>query len=92
MLMSCTACVNDPDSCGFRIPTGVHQGAPCSPLIATIALERTILKDHDAIMYADDGLIFSDKIFNPAKLFEPYKRYGIHLALNKSRFVKANGE
>lgn len=83
--------MRDPDSCGFRFPTGVHQGAPCSPLIATLALEKTILKDHDAIMYADDGLIFSDNEIDPEKIFAPYKRYGIHLALKKSRFVKHNG-
>jgi len=40
-----------------HLPTyGVPQGLPLSPLLATLVLEKTLLK-FGAIMYADDGLI-----------------------------------
>jgi len=42
---------------------GVPQGMPLSPLLSTLYLEETILKNQDAVMYADDGLIFTNKPF-----------------------------
>jgi len=44
---------------------GVPQGLPISPLLSTLFLERTILINQDAVMYADDGIIFCK---NPIKL------------------------
>lgn len=41
---------------------GVPQGAPTSPLLATIVLENSILdrRGLTAIMYADDGIYYGD--------------------------------
>jgi len=37
---------------------GVPQGTPLSPLLSILALEDTIMARRNAVMYADDGLLF----------------------------------
>jgi hypothetical protein len=49
---------------------GVPQGAPTSPLLATLCLEGSILDRPDlpAVMYADDGLYYGDNIEDIPKI------------------------
>jgi len=65
---------------------GFTQGSPLSPLMCNYALELAGLRDLEGlIMYADDGIIVTDK---EIKLNETLSKYivklsGIRLALDK---------
>lgn len=46
---------------------GVPQGAPTSPLLATLVLRETLFhKDNffETVMYADDGLVYGDDVLD----------------------------
>lgn len=47
---------------------GVPQGAPTSPLLATMVLKDSIMSAWKSVMYADDGLIYGEKALDGAKL------------------------
>jgi hypothetical protein len=71
---------------------GVPQGAPFSPILAILALERTIINpysmtfDQKAVMYADDGLIYGRRLDdNPVPWWTPdWKMSGISQNKDKS--------
>ena len=50
---------------------GIAQGSPLSPLLSTIILVHLIQlnKEIRSIFYADDGLLHSQKPFDPNVLF-----------------------
>lgn len=77
-------------------PKGVPQGAPTSPLLSLLVLGETIMAYADTVMYADDGLWYSD---SPIIVPEPESELagdwehesGVKLHPGKSGFVKKDG-
>jgi hypothetical protein len=70
----------------YRIQ-GVPQGAPTSPLLATLALEGSILDRPNlkAVMYADDGIYYGN--IGDTPIITPNSKmvsYNIHFNLSKS--------
>lgn len=74
---------------------GVPQGAPTSPLLATLALQDTLFNIHNkfkTIMYADDGLIHGDDVMvSDLMEKEEWKQSGIEIHPEKSHQVKKDG-
>lgn len=84
-----------PMSYMYRV-RGVPQGAPTSPLLATLALEKSILDRPNlgSKMYADDGLYYGDfrKLdYSPVVPNSGITSANIHFNLSKSGFVKKDG-
>jgi len=74
---------------------GVPQGAPTSPLLATLTLEGSILDRPglEAIMYADDGLYYGN--IGDTPIITPNSGMttsNIYFNVSKSGWVKRNGE
>lgn len=71
---------------------GVAQGAPTSPLLASLAL-NDLIKRKTIIQYADDGFICgnTEKIREKFEALIP-KSSGIKINEEKSKWVKYNGE
>lgn len=82
---------NRPLSYMYRV-RGVPQGAPTSPVLATLALHGSILdRGVDTIMYADDGLYYGE-INQP--LITPNSNIvsaNIAFHVEKSKWVKKGG-
>jgi hypothetical protein len=82
---------------GYR-SRGLPQGFALSPLLSVISL--TVLDELEAsgikyVMYADDGIFYSDEEIDYVKIAqEKLDQYGIgaHFNLRKSRWVKKNNE
>lgn len=68
---------------------GVPLGAPTSPALSTLVLWDTIFRDHKALMYADDGLVYGEGLVEPEQNI--YREYGIVFHKGKSGFVKKDG-
>jgi len=65
---------------------GFTQGSPLSPLMCNYALELAGLQEIEGlIMYADDGIIVTDKEIKLDRILSKYivKLSGIRLALDK---------
>lgn len=83
---------------GMRIleKTGVPQGLPWSPLLASMVLSHTGFKDEDCLMYADDGIIFIapgetlDEIILRITNSKGFKQSGIKFAPEKCKMVEEN--
>lgn len=74
---------------------GLPQGSPTSPFLSLLVIEKYLYKEvteagHNLIMYADDGLIYSEKEINftPSKLTEDS---GMKFNPEKCSHVKING-
>jgi retron-type reverse transcriptase len=73
---------------------GVGQGLPTSPLLSILILEELIFKRiKGSLMYADDGMFYSNNDEAIEKLIkslerEPYIGAGVRLSLNKCSWVK----
>jgi len=63
---------------------GVPQGAPFSPLLSLIALNQTIFRlrpqYHEALMYADDGLLYGDGLVDFKQGLGPWPSYNPEIA------------
>lgn len=75
---------------------GVPQGAPFSPFISNLVLDISLLaacrlNAIKVVQYADDGIMCSDQEFKFPWTLE-IKRAGIIQSLEKSGWVKFNGE
>lgn len=71
---------------------GVPQGGNFSPLLAILCLKPMFDKG-DTVMYADDGLIFTnDSIENILEETEDMEKMGIKINKEKSKVIKENGE
>lgn len=80
------AAVYDKDNIFVGSPTGLPQGGGISPCLSVQVL-KPIFDNNDAIMYADDGIIFHEPVLeNPA-----YRAAGIHFNYEKSGYIKKNG-
>ena len=57
------------DYCYFN---GVAQGSPLSPTLATLVLIPTLMIDQNikVVFYADDGILYSNKKFDPSLLLD----------------------
>lgn len=74
---------------------GVAQGHSLSPLLSVIVIEhalRSLLQrmkaahpDINAIMYADDGIFFSNTRFQEGFIAKFWKAWGMHIATDKSK-------
>jgi retron-type reverse transcriptase len=62
---------------------GVAQGGPLSPLLSLLALEKTLIKnkEDEIIMYADDGVIYSNKL-SIEEMKERLKNIGMGIEVN----------
>lgn len=74
---------------------GVPQGAPTSPLLATLCLHNTLFSPNNpfkTVMYADDGLIHGDNI-SVSDLMEKkdWATDGIHIHPEKTLQIKKDG-
>jgi hypothetical protein len=80
------------------IHSGVPQGGNTSPLLAILALlplfDRVKELGHKIVMYADDGIIYSDKPINLENIFndDSIRDTGVEVNLNKSHSIKENGK
>ncbi len=79
---------------------GVPQGAPTSPLLATMVLKDSIMNAWNSVMYADDGLIYGKKATAgaaplPVTLDALLKRdmgdSGVQVHPEKSSWVRKDG-
>jgi len=72
---------------------GVPMGLGYSPLLAILVLERS-LKNYecDKILYADDGLLFSNNKINVSKFAESLRNKEINQNESKSGYIKENGK
>lgn len=73
---------------------GVPQGGSISPFVSLLILEEYLIKPikemgHGIVMYADDGLVFSEEEINLDDL--PLKA-GITFKPEKCRHIKRKGE
>lgn len=76
---------------------GVAQGSPLSPTLSTIILVPLLFLNKqkvDVIMYADDGLLYSNKPFNPDEVLNFPINSGIiaHPEGEKSKWIKQDGK
>lgn len=76
---------------------GVAQGSPLSPTLSTIMLVPLLFMNNekvDVIMYADDGLLYSDHPFNPDDILNFPMESGIiaHKEGLKSKWVRRDGK
>lgn len=71
---------------------GVPQGLNTSPMLSIIYLQTWLDKLHQkglgTVVYADDGIIYSEKDFIPDLLSDPF----VKMNLTKSRWVKREGK
>jgi len=79
----------------YKKSVGVPQGGACSPTLATLCLDELLLKyTHSSIgkiiMYADDGLIFSNSEENIYKIREDLNKI-VEVSEPKSGFIKYKG-
>jgi len=83
---------------GNKYYLGVPQGGNLSPLLAILGLTTLyrLVKEcgADIIMYADDGLIYSNKPFNPNQIFGNRELIedGVVLRSTKSSWVRFGGQ
>lgn len=69
---------------------GVPQGTATACSLATIAVEPLTVDRDDVVMYADDGLTFSEEAWD--YLTHPtLKRKGVYKEESKSRILKSGG-
>lgn len=67
------------------LPTGFPQGANISPFLSIMQLTHEPAPLFAKIlMYADDGLFYSDKPFSPRKVAEHFREMGLCIAPEKS--------
>lgn len=76
---------------------GVAQGSPLSPTLSTIVLVPLILNSLEAmgIFYADDGILYSNKEFNPSKVLDKLfigSGIAVHPEGTKRKWIKFNGK
>jgi hypothetical protein len=75
-----------------NLTPGLPQGAPFSPLLSILPLQRAA-DPHNTILYADDGLMFTPKFGPQPKLHEACCEWGgITINEEKSGWVKRNGK
>lgn len=74
---------------GTSLPasTGLPQGGGISPTLSVQVLDP-IFRKNDAIMYADDGIIFGKPVLESPD----YEAAGIVFHPEKSQYVKKNGQ
>lgn len=78
-------------------PVGVPQGANTSPILAILALrelyEVVEMCGLKMVMYADDGIIYSNEPFDPEMIVqdEGIRSVGINFNMEKSHWVKSDG-
>lgn len=71
---------------------GVPQGGNFSPLLAILCLKPMFDKG-DTVMYADDGLIFTNEpIESILEQTEDMEKMGIKINVGKSKVIKKDGE
>lgn len=70
------------------VPEGLPQGGGISPVLSVQVLDRVFRDNPEAIMYADDGVIFDYPDFTGLD----YPMNGIFINLEKSGWVKREGE
>jgi retron-type reverse transcriptase len=67
---------------------GFPQGAAISPLLSILSLTRPnkspLPKGVEIVMYADDGIVYSDRPFTEEVVREYFGGYGIELSPEKS--------
>jgi len=69
--------------------TGFPQGANLSPLLSILLLAQTSKpKFADILMYADDGIFYSDNEFSEEDVCEFFETLGLSLSREKSAWVK----
>lgn len=72
--------------------TGFPQGASTSAFLAVVLTSMLKLpKGKSIIMYADDGLIYSNKPISPGPLIKRLESIGVKINLDKSGFVRKSG-
>jgi len=76
---------------------GVAQGSPLSPILSTIILVPLLFLNKSgvkAIMYADDGILYSDSPFNPDDILNFPMESGIlaHKEGEKSKWIKQDNK
>jgi hypothetical protein len=73
---------------GTTLPasTGLPQGGGISPTLSVQVLEP-LFRKNDAIMYADDGIIFGEPVLSSPE----YEMAGIQFNPEKSGYVKRDG-
>jgi hypothetical protein len=78
------------------IHRGVPQGANTSPLLAILVLTKLdeLVKKagHKLLMYADDGIIYSDSPIDIKGIFQGLRNVGITLNEKKSFILKDQGK
>jgi hypothetical protein len=70
---------------------GVPQGTATACSLATLAVEPLTVEREDVVMYADDGLTFSEEAWNFLNSEELQAR-GVHKEESKSKILKKKGK
>jgi hypothetical protein len=73
--------------------TGFPQGAPVSPFLSILLLKLLkVPKDVKLIMYADDGLLYSDREFSPSDFSSSLGDLDLSLSPDKCGWVRRDGD
>jgi hypothetical protein len=70
---------------------GVPQGTATACSLATLAVEPLTVEREDVVMYADDGMTFSEEAWNYLNS-EELKARGVHKEESKSKILKNKGK
>jgi hypothetical protein len=74
------------------LPSGFPQGANISPFLSILQLAMgATARFAKLIMYADDGLFYSDKPFTAEDVADHFQSLGVNVAPEKSGFVRKRG-
>lgn len=75
------------------VQQGLAQGCPTSPFLTGLLLIDLMKKRGEHLLYADDGLIYSDEPFDPSELMQgsDWSWAGVKVKDSKSKWIKYDG-